>query len=55
MKSHEKLYSEMIEISCKKCYATNGKLKRMSLLHNNQLHGDIIFEERILIGSFLVI
>jgi len=33
----------MIEISRKKCYATNGKLKRMSLLHNNQLYGNIIY------------
>jgi ATP-binding cassette, subfamily F, member 3 len=45
----------MIEISRKKCYATNGKLKGLSLLHNNKLHGNIIFKEHILIGSFLVI
>jgi len=27
----------MIELSRKKCYATNSKLKKMSLLHDNQL------------------
>lgn len=32
-----KLSYEMIEISRKTCYATNGKLKRISLPHKNQL------------------
>ncbi len=49
----------MIEICRNKCYATNGKLKRMSLLHNNELQNSywkrLYIEELILIGSFLVI
>jgi hypothetical protein len=42
----------MIEISRKKCYAINGKCKKMSLLHNYELQ-DSDWEDYILKSLFL--
>src|SRR5690349_4577089 len=47
--------NKIIELPPKKCYATNDKPKAVSFKNNNALHGNIINEELILIGSFLMI